>query len=188
MPNETPQEWNYCCDLMSIFTASNQTEEFLQKYIGPEAGITALLHAGMHWGVGSIADRTATSGWGRRAGMPGRAAPAAHEAAPRAHAQMHSRTPGTQQHAPHSVHTPCWRRARQSCRRVHSSCINAHAHACQQALEHLLASAALASASSHAPRPIDVLVPAHAPSWRRLLRRVHLSERDAALLCAPRQH
>ena len=169
MPNETPQEWNYCCDLMSIFTASNQTEEFLQKYIGPEAGITALLHAGMHWGVGSIADRTATSGWGRRAGMPGRAAPAAHEAAPRAHAQMHSRTPGTQQHAPHSVHTPCWRRAR-------------------QALEHLLASAALASASSHAPRPIDVLVPAHAPSWRRLLRRVHLSERDAALLCAPRQH
>ena len=32
------------------------TQKTLQKYIGPDAGATSLLHAGMHWGVGSQAD------------------------------------------------------------------------------------------------------------------------------------
>ena len=51
-----PQEWNYCLDVTTILSAPNMTQKTLQKYIGPDAGATSLLHAGMHWGVGSQAD------------------------------------------------------------------------------------------------------------------------------------
>lgn len=50
-------EWNMCLDYSLLFNAPlNETEK--AEYVGPEVGSTPLLHAGMHWSVGSIGNNT----------------------------------------------------------------------------------------------------------------------------------
>lgn len=48
----TWMEWNFCCDITVLGTAPDSVDK--SKYLGPEVGTTALLHAAPHWTTGGV--------------------------------------------------------------------------------------------------------------------------------------
>jgi hypothetical protein len=61
-------EWSFCADLTVLSAAPPEvTEELKMKYVGPVPKTTALLHAGVHWTVGSVGRNTsgARGRWGK---------------------------------------------------------------------------------------------------------------------------